>query len=69
MKVVLPKSFVRDDTWAWTIGGTIYMSETLGAMTQTAPTTADAVVRVVGYAVSADVMYFDPSPNHITVTG
>lgn len=69
MKVALAGSFVRDDTWAWTVGATLYASETLGAITETAPTTADAVVRVVGFAVSADVMYFNPSSDHITVTG
>lgn len=60
IKVALPGSFIRDDTWAWTVGGAIYLSETTGALTQTAPTTTDAVVRVLGYALSADVMYFMP---------
>lgn len=60
MKVALPGSFVRDDTWTWTVGGAIYVSTTAGAMTQTAPSATDDVIRVVGYAVSADVMYFMP---------
>ena len=59
--VALPGSFIRDDTWTWTVGGAIYLSETAGALTQTAPTAVtDAVVRVVGYAISADVMFFNP---------
>lgn len=59
--VALAGSFVRDDTWNWTtIGGAIYLSETAGALTQTAPTTTDAVVRVVGYATSADTLWFMP---------
>lgn len=60
LDVALPGTLVRDDTWTWTPGGAIYLSETAGALTQTAPTTADSVVRVVGYAYSADVMYFMP---------
>lgn len=59
--IALAGSFVRDDTWNWTtIGGAIYLSETAGALTQTAPTTTDAVVRVVGYATSADTLWFMP---------
>lgn len=60
MKVALPGSFVRDDTWNWTVGGAIYAGTTAGALTQTAPSGTDDVVRVVGYAVSADVMWFSP---------
>lgn len=52
----------------FTIGGTVYMSETAGAVTQTAPTTTDAAIRVVGFAVHADKMYFCPSPDYITHT-
>lgn len=60
MKVALPGSFVRDDTWTWTVGGAIYVSTTAGAMTQTAPSATDDVIRVVGYALNADVIYFMP---------
>lgn len=69
LKVALPGSYVRDDTWAWTPGVTLYASETLGSITTTAPTTADAVVRVIGFALTADIIYFQPSSDHITVTG
>jgi len=66
MNVALPGTFVRDDTWAWTVGAPLYMSETAAAITETQPTTTDAVIRVVGFAVTADVMYFNPSPDYIT---
>ena len=58
--VALSGSFVRDDTWNWTIGGAIYASTTAGGLTQTAPSATDDVVRVVGYAVTADVIWFSP---------
>lgn len=61
VKVALPGSFVEVDTWNWTVGSPIYMSETAGAMTQTAPTTTDSATRVVGYAVHADKIFFFPS--------
>lgn len=67
--VALLQGMVRDDTWAWTVGQPIYVSTTAGAFTATAPTGADDVVRVVGFAVSDDAIYFCPSPNHTTVTG
>jgi hypothetical protein len=67
LNVALPGCFIRDDTWTWTIGGPLYASGTLGAMTQTAPSGSGDVVRVVGFAVTADVVFFQPSPDYITV--
>jgi len=49
------------DAWAWTVGATLYAGETLGAMQETIPTGADAIIKVVGFAVSADVIFFMPS--------
>ena len=67
MKVALPGSFVRLDSWNWTVGATLYAGETLGAMQETIPTGADAVVKVVGFAVSSDVIFFQPSSDQQTV--
>jgi hypothetical protein len=53
----------------FTVSAPIYASETAGDVTNTAPTTADAVVRVVGYGIDGNTMYFNPSPDHITHTG
>lgn len=53
----------RDDTWAWTVGGKIYLSETTGALTQTAPSTASSVTQSVGIAIHADYVLFLPSLN------
>jgi hypothetical protein len=66
MKVALPGSFVRLDSWNWTVGATLYAGETLGSIQATIPTGADAVIKVVGFAVSADVIYFNPSPDQQT---
>ncbi len=49
-----------------TIGAPIYMSATAGAITQTAPVTTDSATRIIGYAVHADKMYFNPSNDWIT---
>jgi len=58
---VLLHGFIRDDTWNWTTGSTLYASETAGAMTHTAPTTDGAFVQVVGVALEPDVVYINPS--------
>lgn len=67
MLTALSGSFVRDDTWAWTIGDTLYAGETAGAIQNTIPTGADAIIKVVGFAVSADVIFFYPSPDQQSV--
>ena len=58
---ILLHGFIRDDSWAWTAGSTLYLSETAGAMTHTAPSTDGAFVLVVGVALSPDVVYINPS--------
>ena len=50
----------RDDTWAWTVGGLLYLSETTGAITQTAPITSGAQVQILGVATHADRILFKP---------
>ena len=63
MKVALPGSMIRLDAWNWTVGDTLYAGETLGAMQNTIPTGADAIIKVVAFALSADVIFFNPSPD------
>ena len=67
MNVALSGSFVRDDTFNWTIGVPLYISGTLGAITATKPTGSGDVVRTVGYAVTADVIFFAPSSDYVTL--
>ena len=69
MNVAMPGSFVRDDTWDWTVGGAIYLdTATAGALVQVAPSGTDDVVRVVGWAVTVDVMFFSPDQTIIVHT-
>lgn len=69
LRVIEPGSWVRNDAWNWTVGGALYLdTATSGGLTQTAPSGADDVVKVVGYAASADVIYFAPSVNWIIHT-
>ena len=60
LNVALPGSFVRDDSWNWTPGNRIFLSETTAGYTTSTPSTTNSVIRVIGYAVTADVIYFNP---------
>lgn len=68
--VALPGSFIYSTTGfpTFTIGLPIFMSETAGAVTQTAPVTTDAADRVIGFAVHADKMFFMPESSTQTHT-
>lgn len=59
---ILLNGVVRGDTAfpSMTVNAPMYVSETAGDITGTAPTTTDAVVRAVGYALTADELYFAP---------
>ncbi len=50
---------VRNDAWAWTVGGSIYLSDTAGGLTQTAPVGSGDAVQRVGFALSADSAFFN----------
>ena len=58
---ILLHGFVRDDSWGWTTGQTLYLSETAGDITATAPTTDGAFVVPIGIALEPDMIYFNPS--------
>jgi hypothetical protein len=67
MNVALSGSFVRDDTWNWTIGVPLYVSGSIGEITATKPSGSGDVVRTAGYAVTADVIFFNPSSDYVTL--
>lgn len=51
---------------ALTIGSPVYVGETAGAIQVAIPTGADNVIRRVGYAMTADEIYFNPSQDSQT---
>jgi len=65
--VFLLRGFIRDDTWDWTIGGDLFASTTAGLPTQTAPSATADIVRIVGQAYNADIIYFNPDNTYIEV--
>jgi len=48
---------------ALTVGAPVYLGETAGEIQVAIPTGADNVIRVVGFALTADEIYFCPSPD------
>jgi hypothetical protein len=65
---VLRRGIVRNDGWAWASAGLpLYLDTTTpGGLTTTAPSGTDDIVRVVGYTLSDDCIWFDPSNDWIT---
>ena len=63
-KNCLVKGTITETDWNWTVGGYIYASDdptTTEGLTQTAPSTAGDQVQVLGLAVTADTIYFNPT--------
>jgi len=58
-KKVLLKGQICNTAWNWA-NGPIYASETLGGLTQSLPLAEDAVIAVIGWALSGDTIYFNP---------
>lgn len=67
---ILLSGIIRADAKfpTFTVNNPIYVSETAGLVTQTQPTTTDVVIRIVGAALTADEMYFNPDFAWITHT-
>jgi hypothetical protein len=65
---ILVRGTVRNDAWNWTPGGALYLSGTPGGLTQTAPSTSGDKVQVVGFALTADIAFFDFNSTYLTVT-
>lgn len=66
----LALGIARNDTWAWTVGGLIYLSTTGttgNTLTQTAPSGTGDIVQILGVATHADRMYFKPELIQIEV--
>jgi len=67
---LLLRGMVRADAVfpTFTVNAQVYVSETAGDVTETAPTTADSATRVVGFGYDGNTLYFCPSPDYITHT-
>jgi len=65
---IMPGTMVGHSAWNWTPGAPIFMGSSAGSMTQTKPSAASAIVRVVGYGGrNSNVMWFNPDNTWIEV--
>ncbi len=65
---ILKYGFLRNDAWNWTVGGVLYVSEATGGLiTQTKPATSGNQVQIVGYALSATVIFFNPNSTIVEI--
>lgn len=64
---VLTQGTVRHDAWNWTPGGVIYLSGTAGGLTQTILAGSGDNVQQVGFALTADIAFFDFNSTFITL--
>lgn len=59
--ILLSAGVIRDDSWAWSIGGIMYASTTGGDFTQAVPSGAGEQIQIVGVALTATVIVFAPN--------
>lgn len=66
--VILLQGNIRADANfpALTVGAPVYASTTPGDIQVAQPSGTDDVIHVVGFALTADSIYFNPSPDYIT---
>ena len=64
---MLVRGYFKNTSWSLTIGAPVYLSTTANTITSTAPSASGNIVRVVGYAIAADEIYFNPSQDWIEI--
>ena len=64
---MLLQGFFYKSAHGFTIGLPLYISNTSGAFTNTRPTGANDYVRIIGYATSANYIYFDPDKTWVQI--
>lgn len=53
---------------AFTVGAAVYLSDTAGDLVVTQPSTTNFAIRIVGYAITAEDLLFNPDPSYIVHT-
>jgi len=66
--IFLSSEVAHDDSWSWTVGGTLYASTAAGELTQVAPSGPGVQVQLVGIANLVTEILFNPSTPATTTT-
>jgi hypothetical protein len=64
---LLSYGVITNSSWSWSEGD-IYVDTTSGTMTQTAPSGTGEFVQIVGYALTATSIFFDPDKTVIELS-
>jgi len=65
---MLVNGVYRDSSHGFTVGSPLYVSNTAGVLTNTAPSGTGDYVRVVGYAIDANHIYFNPDNTWVQIS-
>jgi hypothetical protein len=64
---MLLQGFFYKSSHGFTIGAPLYVSNTLGSFSNSRPTGSGDYVRIIGYATSANYIYFDPDKTWVKI--
>jgi hypothetical protein len=62
----MSRGYIRNDAWSWTPGEQLFLGDS-GAITDATGVAAFGsgdIIQVIGYAHTATVVYFNPSPTY-----
>jgi hypothetical protein len=62
---MLLNGYVYNSSWNWTPGAILYLNTSNGLITSAQPAFSGNIVRIVGFAISADLIYFNPSQDWV----
>lgn len=63
--LLLLNGYIRNDSWTFNVGDSVYLSTTSGELTDSEPTTSGELVRIVGYARTASTLWYSPDNTFI----
>jgi len=64
---MLLRGYVRNTSWSFATASALYLNSTAGALSTTAPTSANDVIRIVGFAVNSTTIHFCPDNTWIEI--
>lgn len=63
----LPNSFISSNGFSFNPGMQVFLGTSSGSMSSSAPTTSTHGVRVIGMAIDATTLFFNPSSDYLTL--
>jgi len=67
-KQVLIKGFIRNDSWSFNPGDTLYLSKSSGLFSNIRVSLTGDIDQILGYALTSNTIYFDPDKTFITLS-